>query len=67
KYARKYNLTSQYDENLAQVRSWIRQRHVVHDLDRQLWRWPLCPDGMHWDAEVEEELCDTWTELLSPR
>eukprot|EP00439_Symbiodinium_sp_Y106_P032334 s2670_g3.t2 len=55
KYAKHWKLTSQYDDNLAQVRSWIRQRHAVHDLDRQLRRWPLSPDGMHWASEVQEE------------
>jgi len=66
KYAKHWKLTSQYDDNLAQVRSCIRQRHAVHDLDRQLQRWPLSPDGMHWASEVQEELCATWAELLTP-
>ncbi|CAE6911940.1 unnamed protein product [Symbiodinium sp. CCMP2592] len=67
KYAKHWNLTSHYDENLAQVRTWLHRRNfLVRDFREELRRWKLSGDGLHWDSEVAEELCATWTDLLSP-
>ncbi|CAE7554688.1 unnamed protein product [Symbiodinium necroappetens] len=65
--AKQYGITPQYDENLAQVRTWLSHRgHTVHNFQKQLGRWQLNGDGIHWDVDVAEELCATWADLLSP-
>ncbi|OLP90566.1 hypothetical protein AK812_SmicGene27834 [Symbiodinium microadriaticum] len=55
KHAKRYGLAPGYDENLARVRTWLGRRHfVVHDFEKQLYRWKLNGDGIHWDVTMAE-------------